>query len=111
MGVSNNPVGHETTIGPSCNANSIGINVGVLLEHQVSELHDVIIIDGTVLSSNIGKLVTFSVTAARIAEEDEIALVGPILHFMKKDGAKYGLWTSMNVQDGWVLLPRHVVHR
>ncbi len=111
VGVADNPIGHEPSVRAACNPNTASINLRIFFEYQIGELHQVLIVDGTVFAPYIGKFIPSSVAASRIAEEHKIAFVCPKLHFMIKDFTIYRLRPAVYIKNPGVALAFIVIGR
>src|SRR5690606_36392188 len=45
-----------------------------------------------------------------VADKDEVACVGPVLHFMEEHRAVNCLGSAVDIQDGRVFLPLNIIH-
>ena len=53
IGMANDPVGHETTIGAPSNTQSILIDVWISGQHFISQVHQIIVINRTIASKDV----------------------------------------------------------
>ena len=99
-----NPVGHEASVASSCLSDPFSIDGAIFFQDHICKLHKVAVVDGAVFTSDVGKLISSSVSSPWIGPEDEVSFVGPILHLMHEDCAVYCLRPSMDVENGRILL-------
>ena len=109
--MADNPVGHESAIAAAGNAEPFRVNVRIFSEHFVGKFHDIIVINGAVFAVYIAKFVAAAVAAPGIAVEHEVTCVGPHLHFMVIDIAKYRTWAAMDMKYRRILFPRLIARR
>ena len=104
VGVSDDPVRHVPAVASSGHADLLRVDLRILLQHLVGEVHDVVVFHCAVFASNIGELVAPAVRADRIAEEHEVAESGPVLHLMEEYLAVHRLGAAVDIQNCGILL-------
>ena len=78
-------------------------------DHGVSEIHQILVVDGTVFTSDVREVIAFTIGASRICEHDDVAFTRPILHLMVKDGSIDRFRSAVDIKYGRILLFRVVV--
>ena len=105
VGVADDPVGHKAAVGAAGFKEIIRIHLGIAFERRVAERHEVVEVHRAVFAADVHERAA-SVAARGIAENDEIALAGPILHFVIEDGAVNGLGAAVDIEDDGILFAR-----
>ena len=102
--VADDPVGHKAAVAAAGLADPGRVDLGVLGQHRVGEVHQVDIIRVPVVAPDVHEHVVPAVAAHGVAEEDEVAQGGPNLHLMVEDRAVDGLGAPVDVQHRGVFL-------
>ena len=85
VGMSDDPVCHESAVGAACDTEMFRIDHRVPFQDFIREIHQVLIVHSSVDSVDISKICAPPVRSSRIAEEHEISAVCPHLHLMIVD--------------------------
>lgn len=109
--VADDPVGHETAIGPAANAQTGGIDVRPAGQGSVQESHDILIVDGPEPALDIGKVISTALASPGVAEQNEVSGSRQDLHLVKEHRAVAQAGPAMDGQNGWVFFAGNVGHR
>ena len=102
--MADDPVGHKAAIGTTGYTHALFVNLWIAGDAFVRKLHNIFVINGTVLSDYIGKHIVPALAASGITVDNKIAMVSPVLQLMVKNWAIGALRAAMNVQYGRILL-------
>ena len=97
--MTDDPVCHESAIAATCHTDTRGIYRRIFLQYLICEFHQILIINRTVLTTDIRKAVTSAIASTRIHKKHKISLICPHLHFMIIDLAIHRLRSAMNIQN------------
>ena len=98
-----NPVGHKTTIASACFSKSLFVYVRIFLQNYISELHEVAVIYGSILTPDVCKFVSSAICTSWVGPENKVSMIRPILHFMHEYRAIDSLGSSMDIENGRIL--------
>lgn len=82
--VADDPVRHETAVGPARDAHPVGVHPWVLLQTLVDEGHDVAVVHRAVFAPDVGEPGALAVAPRGVAEDDRVSAGRPVLHLVEE---------------------------
>ena len=108
--MANDPVCHKTTIGATRFTNSIWINCWKVLQYCICKIHQILVVNITIQSTNIRKRITSSIRASYICKEYKVSFTRPDLHFMEERFPIRSSRSTMNIKYCRIFLTRIIIH-
>ena len=96
--MANDPVCHETTIRTTRFTNSIWINCWKVMQYCICKIHQILIVNISIQSTNIRKRIASSIRSSNICKEYKIPFTRPDLHFMEERFPICSPRSTMNIK-------------
>ena len=87
------------------------VHVGIGFQRLVTERHDVVIINRAEAAADVAEFVAPAFAAARVAVDDVVAVIRPVLHLVVVHRAIGQVRAAVNVENDRRLLARHMIGR
>ena len=102
VGMSDDPVCHESAVGATGFADTLFIDLRVSLENFIGEVHQVLVIYGSVNTVDVSEVCAASVRTSRVAEEHEVSGICPNLHLIVINIREYSAGAAVDMEDSRV---------